>query len=90
MIPNDLIEPDDFPLSAKITVAYNRPDGGAFRRYSRLDFDLGSAPITVDSTNITVVDIKDNILNVQIDTQDFELNVTGFDNKREPIVKVNT
>lgn len=89
ILPNGQIEPDDFPVLVKISVAYNRPDGSAFRRYNRLDFDLGSPAFTINQKNITVTEAKDNVLSIQINGSDFDLQVDGFDRKREPIVKVN-
>lgn len=89
LLPNEQIRPEDFPLSVRVSVAYNRPDGSAFRKYNRLDFDLGSKAITIDQKNITVIEAKDNVLNIEINEQDFDLFVDGFDKKREPIVKVN-
>jgi len=86
--PNEPIDLDDLPMSATVVVAYNRPDGKAFSKYNPLDFDLGSAPISIEAKNIVVETAKGKEIEIRIEDQDFELTVQGFDSKREPVVRV--
>ncbi len=88
LIPNEPIDPNDFPITAKIRAAYNRPDGSAFRKYSPLDFDFGSSDFSIEGRQISLTSKKNNLIEFQIVNDDFELDVQGFDDKREPIVKV--
>ncbi len=70
-----------------IRVAYQVRRGNPFKKYHPADFDL-SQRIKTQLKGATVLEKKENRLRIKIDSQDFRIEVTGFDPKRDLRVEV--
>ncbi len=73
--------------SAEIKFAYAVRRGNAILKYRKPDFDLSVPPITIGGSGFTVNHAAENVLNVDITDQNFDLTVTGFDEQRDLIIK---
>lgn len=73
--------------SAEIRFAYAVRRGNAMKKYQNPDFDLGMAPVSVQGSGFEIIHVSENVLNVNITDQNFEISVTGFDEERDLIVK---
>jgi len=76
------------PLRIRAKMAYHTRVGNPFRRYNRLDFDLSANILQVEHRGVTVLEREGNILLFTTDAPDFEVRVTGFDQRRD--VRVST
>jgi hypothetical protein len=77
-----------FPFQATVKMAYDTRRGNPFKAYDRFDFDVASAPITIETRDCNVIERRDNILKVEITGINFEIRVTGFDPKRDLVIDV--
>ncbi len=76
------------PLKAiLIRAAYYVRRGNPFKKYHQADFDF-SQSMKMQLTGATVLEKKENMLRVKIDSSDFRIEVTGFDPKRDVRVEV--
>jgi hypothetical protein len=66
-----------------IDVAYEVRRGNPFKRYDPNDFDLSRAPIDVAAKRAAIAIVGGNRLRVTIQSDDFEVKVTGFDPNRD-------
>ncbi|MBX2905168.1 MAG: hypothetical protein KF744_03965 [Taibaiella sp.] len=81
-IPNEAL--DDI----SVRMAYARADGkNPFKKYAVYDFDVSKLPI--DKRNVDVILQNANRITFEIlNSEDFELTVTGFDEKRDLVIDV--
>ena len=56
------------------------------KRWNRFDFDLKEKPISISVSSATIVERIGQTLIVDVDDPDFEITVTGFDEKRDLFV----
>lgn len=73
-----------------IKVAYDRVKGNPFRKYEIYDFDFSNddiIKITIDNGKIN--NKKANILEIETESLDFYLEVTGFDIKRDIVINAD-
>jgi hypothetical protein len=77
-----------FPVSAKVTVAYDVRRGNPFKQYEINDFDLASSSISIRPMGCAVLRNNRNIMEIQVTGSDFDLEVTGFDPKRDLVINV--
>ena len=75
------------PKVILIRAAYHVRRGNPFKKYHTADFDF-SQSMKTQLTGATVLEEKENILRVKIDSSDFRIEVTGFDPKRDVRVEV--
>jgi hypothetical protein len=80
-------EADGTPEVIRVTLAYDRPDGKPFNKYSPLDFNVKNMKNT--KTNITIDTLEKNFIQFNPNNKNFELKITGFDQNRDLIVNVN-
>ena len=83
--------PDRFPQTIKIEVAYDVASGNPFKKYNSLDFKLGkNGGINLDMTAETakIISSKENIIRLEVNKTPFEFNATGFDVNRDLKIKV--
>ena len=80
-------EADEIPEVVTVTLAYDRPDGKPFNKYSPLDFNVKNMKNA--KTNITVNILEKNVIQFTPYDKEFELKITGFDQNRDLIVNVN-
>lgn len=76
------------PVRAKVTVAYDVRRGNPFKRYDILDFDFGKGLISINSTGCTILSSNRNAMDIEVTTSNFNLEVTGFDSKRDLVINV--
>lgn len=70
----------------RITLAYDRPDGNPFHKYSALDFNVKH--LQVEQMNIEIETIHSNIIEFAPLNKIFEFQITGFDKNRDLIVNI--
>jgi len=76
-------------LSAlNIEVAYEVRKGNPFKKYRPFDFRLDASPITVEARRATIEAVSENKLRFTSTSADFEVEVTGFDRRRDLRVRV--
>ena len=86
MIPNPTCEV--IPEKLEIQFAYIVPKGNPFKKYSKLDFDLSEDVIKIESSGVEILDREGNKVKFGINETDFEIELTGFDQERDLIVKI--
>lgn len=86
--PGRGLKPDETPLKAKVLLAYDVSQGNPFKLYSVSDFDLGDEhAIQINVQGSAKLEAAKNELHCDINGSDFEIRVTGFDPKRDLIVR---
>lgn len=78
------------PVRATVIVAYDVRRGNPFRQYEWFDFDLGGELISINSTGCAILNRSRNIMEIEVTDNNFNLEVTGFDQKRDLVVNINT
>ena len=81
------MQAEELPENVSVKLAYDRPDGKPFKKYSSLDFNVKN--LKISKTNISIETLEKNVIEFTPTNKDFELKVTGFDQKRDLIVDVN-
>lgn len=76
---------NDLPFSFRILTAYNVRKGNPFNKYNNADFQLKESMIS--SKGLRVVNVDGNEILLQANSSDFEVEVKGFDDKRDLVVK---
>ena len=66
-----------------VQLGYEIRTGNPFRKYDRCDFDVADKPIAIVATGATVESKSLNKLSVMVQSPDFEVDVTGFDTRRD-------
>lgn len=80
----------EFNGSIKVETAYIVIKGSALKRYSKYDFDLSKAPITLSSTGVNNLEYKQNKIAFNVNREnDFSNEVKGFDEQRDLYIKAN-
>jgi hypothetical protein len=72
-----------------VEMAYRTRSGDPFRKYSLYDFALGRNGVTWKSDGAAVAVARDNRLELAAQRPDFQLTVTGFDRRRDLVVRVS-
>jgi len=70
-----------------VRVAYDRFDGNPFNKYSEFDFSLKR--LLIEQKSIQNINVNMNTIIFEPVDGEFELKVSGFDQKRDIIVEVN-
>jgi hypothetical protein len=75
----------DLPLLVNVKAAYEIRRGNPFGSYHRSDFEFEREPIAVsaDAAKVSAIAGTGNLLSFQVDADDFEVQVTGFDPHRD-------
>jgi hypothetical protein len=73
----------DLPEEAEIRVAYSTAKGNPFKRYSPIDFEISDVKFHKSVRGLDITQNEENMMLVTIKHQDFELEVTGFDELRD-------
>jgi hypothetical protein len=74
------------PESLEIVMAYDTHRGNPFKRYDPADFQLDKGGITVEYTGVDIKEYDSNRLKADVNGDDFEIRVEGFDPNRDLIV----
>jgi len=72
-----------------VEMAYRTRSGDPFRKYSLYDFAVGRNGVTWTSDGAAVAVARDNRLELAAQRSDFQLTVTGFDRRRDLVVRVS-
>jgi hypothetical protein len=84
-------DPDRFPQSIRIEVAYDVVTGNPFKKYSPLDFKLGkNSGIKLGMTNdaAKMTSSKENVIRLEVQKIPFKFNASGFDVNRDLKIKL--
>lgn len=81
-------ENSDRPSELSVRVAYDVRRGSPFKRYRKYDFDLSTPPMVMSLVGCEVVESSDNALLLRTTSDSFVCEVTGFDPKRDLIIRV--
>jgi hypothetical protein len=81
-------EQTEWPEALDLQVAYDTSRGNPFKKYHPADFDLSK--LEVVATGLEVTRREGNRLRFTPVSDDFKLEVTGFDTNRDLVVKVRT
>jgi len=76
------------PTKAFVRVAYDMRGGNPFSNYHPMDFDFASDIIKMTTTGGKITERARNRIRVAVETNDFELRMTGFDRRRDLVVDV--
>lgn len=76
------------PLNIRIQCAYDTRKGNPFTNYELHDFNLANSEFIVSSKGCNVSNRQENKIELTIQQNDFELEVTGFDKLRDLIVDI--
>ena len=79
----------DVPTLIEIRTAYDVRRGNALKKYDPADFDLSDKDFTITGRGVEVTEGGENRMVVKVLDRDFELSVTGFDEKRDVLVNIN-
>lgn len=86
--PGREIKPEDLPCEISVQLAYDVSQGNPFRLYSEADFDLGDEDgMQIEASGGVTVEAAKNELKCKISTGTFTVKITGFDEKRDLIVR---
>ena len=78
----------DLPMRASLLLAYDVRRGNPFKQYEPNDFDLSGGSIAIKSTGCNIMTATRNLVDFQITTSDFSLEVGGFDPKRDVMAEI--
>lgn len=79
---------DSFPVRIRIEAGYAVRRGNAIKRWASDDFAFIRAPIKQEQANgVTVTRAHDNALELEIKKSDFQFEISGFDTKRDLVVR---
>ena len=74
------------PDALEILVAYDTQKGNPFKKYHPADFALGKRQISIEHEGVAL-ECDSNRIMVEVQSDNFEIKVTGFDVNRDIIVK---
>jgi len=77
------------PLTGKLELAYDVRRGNPFNQYKTHDFDVSSGGIQVTNSGCRIITATQNLVKFEVLDVDFILELTGFDRRRDLVVKVN-
>jgi hypothetical protein len=75
------------PFQLSIRAAYDIRKGHPLKKYHEADFAFGEPPLRFEGRGAEVVNAEQNRVLVNIQDQDFRLDVIGFDPDRDIYVK---
>jgi hypothetical protein len=80
---------EELPESLRLKLGYDVPRGNPIKNYQELDFELSKPPITIESSGVYFTRKEKNELEFKIENKlDFEIRLTGFDEKRDLFLKL--
>jgi hypothetical protein len=82
-------EAEILPDAISLKLGYDVPRGNPIKNYQELDFDVAKLPIVISSSGVYFTKKEKNILEFDIvDKSHFEIQLTGFDEKRDLFLKL--
>jgi hypothetical protein len=88
---NATADPADFPREVYLEIAYDVTSGNPFKKYSEHDFRLDrkdGVQLALTKDAGSVIERTGNTLKLRVEKSHFQLQVTGFDPKRDVKVKL--
>ena len=85
VVAGDQCPATPFRLRAKMAYV-SKTSKSSTKQWSRLDFDLSERSIKIGVSSATIVERLGQTLIVDVDSPDFKISVTGFDEKRDLFV----
>jgi hypothetical protein len=80
---------EELPESIQIKLGYDVQKGNPINSYQDLDFDVSKVPIVIESSGVYFTKKEKNELEFIIeDNSDFEIKLSGFDEKRDLFLKL--
>jgi hypothetical protein len=76
------------PLNLRIRCAYDTRKGNPFTNYELYDFNLSNSEFNFTSSGCSVLSKQENKIELTIQHNEFEFEVTGFDQLRDLIVDI--
>ncbi|MSU57467.1 MAG: hypothetical protein EXS35_04685 [Pedosphaera sp.] len=81
---------ESFPLKVRIEAGYAVRRGNAIKRWAQDDFAFNRLPLRQDYSNgVVVLRADGNSLELEIRKPDFQFAISGFDTKRDLVVRAN-
>lgn len=81
---------ETFPLKIRIEAGYAVRRGNAIKRWAPDDFAFNRAPLRLDQNNgVLVSRAERNSIELEIKKPDFQFSVSGFDPRRDLVVRAN-
>jgi len=82
---------EELPESIRLKLGYDLPRGNPVNSYQELDFDVAKTPIVIESAGVYITKKDKNELEFEIENKDdFEIKLTGFDDKRDLFLKLQS
>jgi hypothetical protein len=78
---------DKLPLTVKVRAAYDSLKGDPFKQYNSLDFDFMSNDLQILATGATSSVIGSNEIFIEAASPEFTVDIKGFDEHRDLLVK---
>jgi len=75
-----------YPFPATLKVAYDTRRKNPFKAYDKFDFNFVDGSIKIETNDCNILEVKENILRVEITGKNFELKAIGFDPKRDLVI----
>ena len=82
-------QPTVFPLEVSVLAAYEIRQGNPFKKYHPDDFDLRRSPIQIEHKAVRNLKTAGQRLDFIAESPEFEVQVTGFDPKRDLKVRAD-
>lgn len=80
---------EEIPESIQLKLGYDVQKGNPIKSYQELDFDVSKMPIVIESSGVYFTKKEKNELEFAIeDNTNFEISLTGFDEKRDLFLKL--
>lgn len=84
-------DPERFPQTIRLEVAYDVATGNPFKKYNSLDFKLGKNSginLSMNQDSAKLISGKENILRLEVTKIPFKFSATGFDVNRDLKIKL--
>ena len=72
----------------KVQLAYMVPKGNPLKKYNKWDFDLSDGSFNISTEGLTISIINENKIEVEVNQNEFKLQITGFDTERDLFIRV--
>ncbi len=80
---------EEVPENIQLKLGYDVQKGNPIKSYQELDFDVSKMPIVIESSGVYFTKKEKNELEFSIeDNTNFEISLTGFDEKRDLFLKL--
>jgi hypothetical protein len=78
----------EMPRILQVRVAYDVRRGNPLKAYQPFDFDLARADMSIDADGVKILHLTQNLLECEVISTPFRVDVTGFDEHRDLYTRV--